>query len=162
MSPLTETAIANSDSTLLHCQQRSPSGRRCRLPIFDSASGLCTKHAAARQKNLDQADLAATLIGDNQEFRSAVAINYSLGELYKLQAHNKITPRRAAVMAYTANLLLRTLPAIEHELNAPADASQHIIIDIPGPNRDWPKDVPDPKIFSGIPGVDPMPVKETS
>jgi hypothetical protein len=65
-------------------------------------------------------------------------------------------------MAYTANLLLRTLPAIEHELNAPADASQHIIIDIPGPNRDWPKDVPDPKIFSGIPGVDPMPVKETS
>ncbi|MGB4785059.1 MAG: hypothetical protein WAQ77_10090, partial [Candidatus Acidiferrum sp.] len=33
--------------------------------------------------------------------------------LYKLQARNKIHPRRAAVMAYTCNLLLRTLPAIE-------------------------------------------------
>jgi hypothetical protein len=162
VNPLIETKITNSDSALLHCQQRSPSGRRCRLPIFDTVSGLCTKHAAARQKDLDQADLAATLIGDNQEFRSAVAINHSLGELYKLQARNKITPRRAAVMAHTANLLLRTLPAIEHELNPATDPSPHIIIDIPGPNRDWPKVVPDPKIFSGTPGLDPMPVKESS
>jgi hypothetical protein len=46
-----------------------------------------------------------------------VVINRSLGELYKLQARNKIHPRRASVMAYTCNLLLRTLPAIEKELH---------------------------------------------
>jgi hypothetical protein len=135
MDPQIETTIANSNSIQLHCLQRSPSGRHCRLPISDAATGLCTKHAASRQKDLDQADLAATLIGDNQEFRSAVAINHSLGELYKLQARNKITPRRAAVMAYTGNLLLRTLPAIEKELH--------------------------PEILSGIPGLDPMPIKKT-
>lgn len=117
MNPQIESTIANSGSAQLHCQHRFLTGRRCRLPIFDAASGLCTKHAAARQKDLDQADLAASLIGDNQEFRSAVVINHSLGELYKLQARNKITPRRASVMAYTANLLLRTLPAIEKELH---------------------------------------------
>lgn len=78
-------------------------------------SSLCSKHAADHQKDLDQADLAASLIGDTQEFRDALAINHSLGELYKLQARNKISPRRAAVMAYTANLLLRTLPVIAAE-----------------------------------------------
>ena len=82
------------------------------MAVSDLDSGLCPKHAAGHQNDLDQADLAASLIGDTQEFRDALTINHSLGELYKLQARNKISPRRAAVMAYTANLLLRTLPAI--------------------------------------------------
>lgn len=159
MDPLTETTIANSGSALLHCQHRSLTGRHCRLPIFDSASGLCTKHAAARQKDLDQADLAVSLIGDNQEFRSAVAINHSLGELYKLQARNKITPRRAAVMAYTANLLLRTLPAIEKELHPEDEPFRVDFGDLPRPERDWAE--PEPKFFSGIPGLAPMPAKES-
>jgi hypothetical protein len=160
MDPQIETTIANSGSAQLHCQHRSLTGRHCRLPISDAESGLCTKHAAARQKDLDQADLAASLIGDNQEFRSAVAINHSLGELYKLQARNRITPRRAAVMAYTANLLLRTLPAIEKELH-PEDEGEPFRVDfgdIPRPPREWLE--PEPKIFSGIPGIDPMPVKK--
>jgi hypothetical protein len=106
------------------------------MAVSDTDSGLCSRHAALLQKDLDQADLAASLIGDIQEFRSAADINHSLGELYKLQARNKITPRRAAVMAYTANLLLRTLPAIEHETNPAGDGPRRIIIDMPEPNRD--------------------------
>jgi hypothetical protein len=105
------------------------------MAVSDPDSGLCFKHAAERQQELDQADLAASLIGNLEEFRSAADINHSLGELYKLQAHNKITPRRAAVMAYTCNLLLRTLPAIEREANQHHDG-QRIIIDMPGPIRD--------------------------
>src|SRR5439155_25681726 len=115
------------------CQYRTASGRRCRMASSEPHSGLCHKHAAERQQNLDQADLAAALIGDIEEFRSAADINHSLGELYKLQARNKITPRRAAVMAYTANLLLRTLPAIYAEENAEQDDSCQLIIDIPRP-----------------------------
>jgi hypothetical protein len=106
------------------------------MAVSDPDSGLCAKHAADRHKQLDQADLAAVLIGDIQEFRSASDINHSLGELYKLQARNKITPRRAAVMAYTANLLLRTLPAIALEANPVGDGSPRIIIDMPRPDRD--------------------------
>src|SRR5258708_20831056 len=93
-------------------QHRPPRGGRCPRAVPDPGSRLCSRHAAERQKDLDQADLSASLIGDVQEFRSAADINHSLGELYKLQARNKITPRRAAVMAYTCNLLLPSLPAI--------------------------------------------------
>lgn len=128
------TAAANSNP--LHCQHRYPSLRFCRLPVSDPDSGLCSKHAADHQKELDQADLAAVLIGDIEEFRDAVTINHSLGELYKLLARNKITPRRGAVMAYTANLLLRTLPAIEHEIDS---EPQQIIWDLPRPNREDPR-----------------------
>ena len=133
MNPQTANAVTDSSSVPLHCQYRTASGRRCRMAVSDPHSGLCHKHAAERQQNLDQADLAAALIGDIDEFRSAADINHSLGELYKLQARNKITPRRAAVMAYTANLLLRTLPAIYAEQNAEQDDSCQLIIDIPRP-----------------------------
>jgi hypothetical protein len=149
MNPQTATIIANSDSVLLHCHHRTASGRRCRMAISDPHSGLCRKHAVDRQKELEEADLAAILIGDIQEFRDAVTINHSLGELYKLLAKNKITPRRGAVMAYTANLLLRTLPAIAYESNLEAgtiprpgqrrpdrDDEPRIIIDMPRPDRD--------------------------
>jgi hypothetical protein len=105
------------------------------LPVADPESGLCFKHAADQKKLRDSANLAAKLIGDTEEFTSAVTINRSLGELYKLLARDEIAPRRAAVMAYTANLLLRTLPAIEHEL-APDSGGPDIIIDMPSPNRD--------------------------
>src|SRR5437899_8188715 len=138
MNPQTETPVANPNSVPLHCQHRTASGRRCRMAISESDSGLCSKHAADHQKELDQADLASALIGDIQEFRDAVTINHSLGELYKLQARNKITPRRAAVMAYTANLLLRTLPAIDAEENASPDAPIEIILDAPRPCHDEP------------------------
>src|SRR3989441_4745282 len=139
MNPQTANAVTDSNSAPLHCRYRTASGRRCRLPavagmaVSDPHTGLCHKHAADRQKDLDQADLAAALIGDIEEFRSAADINHSLGELYKLQARNKITPRRAAVMAYTANLLLRTLPAIDAEENAEQEAWPQLIIDIPRP-----------------------------
>jgi len=118
-----------------HCQHRFPSGRRCRQALFDPQSRFCPDHAARYQTQLEQADLSALLIGDTKEFHSALDINRTLGELLKLEASNKITPRRAAVMAYTCNLLLRTLPVIAHELHPVVDPNR-IIIDMPGPTRD--------------------------
>lgn len=133
MNPEISSSTATLDSVLPHCQQRTASGRRCRMVISDPDSGLCRKHAADRQKDLDQADLADSLIGNVEEFRSAADINHSLGELYKLQAHNKITPRRAAVMAYTCNLLLRTVAAMQQELDS---KPVEFIFDMPRPKRD--------------------------
>lgn len=121
---LTETKLA-----VLHCSARTPSGRRCRMALSDLASGLCFRHAAEQKKDRDAANVAARLIGDTQEFTSAVTINRSLGELYKLLARDEIAPRRGAVMAYTCSLLLRTLPAIEHELHHQPESGQQIIWD---------------------------------
>jgi hypothetical protein len=101
------------------------------MPVSDPASGLCYRHADQLKKDRDAANVAAALIGDTQEFTSAVAINRSLGELYKLLARDEIAPRRAAVMAYTCNLLLRTLPAIDRELHPPQSDDDTFIIDIP-------------------------------
>jgi hypothetical protein len=116
MNPQTSSSTTGSDSSPLHCQPRTASGRHCRMAVSDSDSGLCSTHPAQYQKEFDQSDQADKLIGGAQEFRSAVPINRCLGELLRLQASNKISPRRAAVVAYTCNLLLRTLPVIEQEL----------------------------------------------
>ena len=178
MNPQTATAVTDSNSAPLHCRHRTASGRRCRLPavagmaISAPDSRLCRKHAAERQvdrfavahnKDLDQADLAAALIGDIEEFRSAADINHSLGELYKLQARNKITPRRAecptkgtspgscraSVLAYITNQLLHSHRAVDREAvtndvdaeeNASQDSWLEVIPDLPRP--DCEDDVP--------------------
>ena len=56
MNSQTESTIANSNSVPLHCQHRTPSGCHCRMAVSDPDSGLCARHAADRQKELDQAD----------------------------------------------------------------------------------------------------------
>jgi hypothetical protein len=131
MTQKTESAILSPDVALLHCQHRSASGRRfCRMAVSDPASGLCFRHAAQHKRERDAANVADRLIGNTQEFTSAVTINRSLGELYKLLARDEIAPRRAAVMAYTCNLLLHTLPAIEQELHRSDEKRPTIVMDI--------------------------------
>ena len=117
-APSPETPNPNVVSEFPRCLHRTRKGRCCEL-VSDPASGLCFRHAARLRKDRDTANVAAKLIGDTGEFTSAVAINRSLGELYKLLARDEIAPRRAAVMAYTCNLLLHTLPAIGRELHPP-------------------------------------------
>src|ERR1700757_4082309 len=104
-TPCPEAANSNPLTEFPHCQHRSRKGR-CRELVSDIASDLCSNHAAQLKKEQDAANVAARLIGDTEEFTSGVAINRSLGELYKLLARDEIPPRRAAVMAYTCNLLL--------------------------------------------------------
>lgn len=123
-----ETANSNSLTEFPRCQHRTRKGR-CRELVSDIASGLCSNHAAQLKKERDATNVSARLIGDTKEFTSAVAINRSLGELYKLLARDEVAPRCAAVMAYTCNLLLHTLPAIERELR-PKEQDSMIIWDI--------------------------------
>jgi len=132
MNPKPTTAITLSAPTPLHCQQRSPSGRRCRMAVSDPVSGLCFRHAALQRQRRSEANFVDALIGNVEEFHSAEDINHCLGGLLKLLARNEIAPRRAAVMAYTCNLLLRTLPAMEQQ----EKADDMFICDIPSAVRD--------------------------
>ncbi len=152
------STVTCSNSAPPHCQQRTPSGRRCRLPVSDRDSGLCFKHATSQKKARGLAshslrpdaylgNLAARLIGDTTEFTSAIPINRTLGEILKLLAEDEISPRRAAVMVYTCNLLLRTLPVIDRENGMDdeehADNSGPVVIwDVCDPDGDVPEKKP--------------------
>ncbi len=138
MNTDTASVIPCSQTAPPHCRHRTPSGRRCRMAVSDPHSGLCFRHAALRARQ-DSGDFSPELVCGIDEFRSAEDINHVLGELYKLLAADKISPRRGAVMAYTCSLLLRTLPAIERELSPPEE-EQQIIFDLPRPKRDCPQD----------------------
>lgn len=63
-------------------------------------------------------DISFALAGQAQAFQTAQGINHSLGALYRLLAENRISARRAAVLAYINSLLLRTLPAIDADNDA--------------------------------------------
>ena len=132
--------IANSSSinNSARCTHRFPNSKRCRLYVRTRDSAYCSTHAQLPQNQQDSPETAASLTADLREFRSAIPINEFLARLLLLLAENKISARRAAVLAYITNQLLRTLPAIDRELNPKEDpnAPTQIIFDMPGPERD--------------------------
>ena len=124
------------------CTQRFANGKRCRIHAQPDSS-FCPGHAKLSQNRREAADLSATLTGGLDKFKSPAAINDFLSRLLLLLAQNRISPRRAAVLAYITNQLLHTLSAIEKEAatknqkNAPVK----IIWDLPRPpheHRDQP------------------------
>ena len=124
----------NSSSTndLPRCQYRTRTGRRCCHAVSSAAAGLCSKHVPSPSRS-EKSDLSASLTAGLTEFKSAVPINEFLSRLLLLEAEDRISPRRAAVMAYTCNLILRTLPAIDRELHPEDQDERQIIIDLPPP-----------------------------
>jgi hypothetical protein len=146
-----KSAKRNSEQNLPRCQYHSHAGRRCRFPVSDARSPHCLRHASRlasshsgpRSSQTDsflEADLRADLPKDPAAFKSASQINDFLSALLAHLAQNRISARRAAVLAYITNQLLRTLPAIERELDAQSpqneDTGPVIILDVPRPNRE--------------------------
>jgi hypothetical protein len=117
------------------CNHRFPNGMRCRVIGFGSQP-FCPKHTQPSVMPLpDPAEIASTLTADLDDFTSAAQINDFLARLLLLLAQDKISTRRAAVLAYITNQLLRTLPAIAKEENAEPTT---FIFDAPRPERDLP------------------------
>jgi len=115
-----------------------PNGRRCRLSATTPNSHFCPAHDRLPQNQPEPAEVASTLTANLDDFTSAAQINDFLSRLLLLLAQDKISTRRAAVLAYITNQLLRTLPAIAKEENRDEPT---IVWDMPGPDRDLPKPV---------------------
>ena len=115
------------------CIQRFANGKRC-TNFARHDSNFCQSHAKMSEARRQAADLADDLTGGLDKFTSPVAINDFLSRLLLLLAQNRISPRRAAVLAYITNQLLRTLSAIEKEIapDARKKAAPIVIWDIPG------------------------------
>jgi hypothetical protein len=139
---------ANSAALSVRCAYLTSDGRQCR----ESASGsrsLCPQHHASHQQELD-ADHLKRLTNKFQFFQTAQGINFSLLNLYELLAQNRISPRRAAVLAYINSLLLRTLPQID------ADKAAGIIDPTKPPVETLPPPVPHKPAASNS-DADPVP-----
>jgi len=106
---------SKSPAFTTRCSYRTAAGRQCRSLSQDPRSGLCPQHLL---KQNEFADLTEPLLLQWQGFQTAQGVNYTLSNLYKLLAAGHISARRAAVLAYISNLLLRTLPAIDHDRHA--------------------------------------------
>jgi len=120
------------------CRHFTANGRRCRLAILDKASGLCFRHVAREFLPSDE-DLSPAFTGLLSGFQSASRIHAFLTETAVLLVQNRISTRRAVALAYISQLLLRTLPAIEHQ-EKPDEDDNRIIVDIDcAATRHWPE-----------------------
>jgi hypothetical protein len=136
-------ASANSQAIndSARCQHRTASGKRCRLGVVDPRSGLCFRHSANQSTLAHVADLRTLLAGEVTQFECAHDVNKFLSNLLLLLSEDRVAPRRAAVMAYTCNLLLRTLTVRLRELEESEDDPVRVNIDfgdLPRPNRQQP------------------------
>jgi hypothetical protein len=104
----------NITAVTFRCSHRAASGRQCRQLSADSCSGLCAHHRDL-QKQKETDDLSHELLARCQNFQTAQGVNFALANIYRLLATNRISPRRASVLAYVNSLLLRTLPAIDYD-----------------------------------------------
>jgi len=120
------------------CRHYTVNGRRCRLPVLDTRSGLCFRHASLPPAQSDSEDLSAELLPQLSEFESAADIKRFLARLLVLVTKGRVTPRRAPVLAYITNQLLHSHSAFSRENREQDDQSQQIIIDLPRPKRDDP------------------------
>ncbi|GAC1619822.1 MAG: hypothetical protein NVS9B13_09520 [Candidatus Acidiferrum sp.] len=130
-----ESANPCIDNDLSLCQYRYASRRRCRLPVTPLSAPFCHQHSAFRPDDPDSINLAPTLLGDLTEIDTAQDMKHVLGKLFLLLAQNRISTKKAATLTYILQQLLRTLPAIEHELNPSGDDPTEIVIDVPRPVR---------------------------
>jgi hypothetical protein len=97
------------------CKQCTSNGRRCRLRALDSRSGLCFRHASLQNTLPDAIDLTSDFGELLSDFQSAQGINAFLAKLTAVVVQNRISSRRAAVLAYISYLMLNTLPTIDLE-----------------------------------------------
>jgi hypothetical protein len=118
------------------CRHYTDQGRRCQLPVVDTRSGFCFRHAKPQPAPSDSVDLSAELIGELSDFESAVAINKFLTNLLSLVTKGRVSPRRASVLAYITNQLLHSHRAIDYDDERHSgDEPVTIIMNAPRPDR---------------------------
>src|SRR5690242_14742556 len=95
------------------CRHYTVAGRRCRHTVLDRASGLCFRHMSRSFQPSDE-DLSSAFVGLSG-FQSAVEIHSFLAQLTVLLVQNRVSTRRAAILAYLGQMLLRALQAADEE-----------------------------------------------
>jgi hypothetical protein len=128
MSPPTNASVTTGTS---RCQFRFSNRKRCRMSTRNYDS-FCPPHAKARQIEATATELTANL----DKFKSLAELHDLLSRLLLLLAQNKISPRRAVVLAYITNQLLRTINNLQNAADAALKKQPvQIIIDVDRPGN---------------------------
>jgi hypothetical protein len=91
------------------CQFQYADGRLCGLPALDSLKGYCRSHATLKSRSIHREDdLSTDLASPLGEYISQIEINHVLGKLFESLAANRVSAKRAATLAYIAQLLLQS------------------------------------------------------
>jgi hypothetical protein len=111
-----EPECVSSDTIVAfsRCRHTYVNGKRCRLLPPDQDSAFCIRHSKLPENQINP-DNTANLTAGLTEFTSAQPVNEFLSRLLLLLGQNRISPRRASVLAYIANQILRTIAAMERE-----------------------------------------------
>jgi hypothetical protein len=115
-----EPESLNSDIVLafFRCRHTYVNGKRCRLPLTDTESAFCVRHARLPENQINP-DNTANLTAGLTQFTSAEPVNEFLSRLLLLLGQNRISPRRAAVLAHIANQILRTVAVMDRKADTP-------------------------------------------
>jgi hypothetical protein len=97
--------------------------------VYDQRSALCLRHLS-RQKKTQDGDHSAALTRDADAFCSPEGIRHSLSELYVLLAQNRISTRRASVLAFIGSLMIRLVTVVDTQQGSP-----QIILNMQQPER---------------------------
>jgi hypothetical protein len=89
------------------CSFTKSHGHRCRM-LAARGSSLCPAHQR-------QADRAVDLVGDLEEFCSAVDVTVFLSRLVVALSRNQISTRRAAVLSYICVSVMHALRGVQQE-----------------------------------------------
>ncbi len=114
------------------CHFRDAAGRRCRRDRMHNHPTFCFFHArpegesdlppdSPRSAGNGAAPSDSTLedlLGPLQDYRTAAGVNFTLGRLLLLVADNRISARKAHLIAYICQLLLQSVPAVAKETGA--------------------------------------------
>ena len=131
---MNEQTTRPSSTNTPRCRHYTDQGRRCQLPVVDTRSGFCFRHAKPQPAQSDSDDLSVELLPELSEFSSGADIRQFLARLLIQVTKGRVSPRRASVLAYITNQLLHSHRAIDRE-NNPDDDHVNIILDMPRPDR---------------------------
>jgi len=121
---------ASKDET--RCEHLFPNHTRCRLQASAANPRFCPRHAKLPE-NLQPPNVTSELFGNPVKMEELDDIYDFLTNLLYLLSENRISTRRAAVLAYISNQLFRTLTAIERK---EAEATPQFVFDAPRPKPD--------------------------
>ncbi|HEY1423230.1 MAG TPA: hypothetical protein VGF20_07250, partial [Candidatus Acidoferrum sp.] len=126
------------------CTHATTAGRRCRLRVMDSPSGLCFRHYQLAQP-LDCSPapdtVAQDLLSGIDNFDDGNSINQFLGNVVRQLVHKRISRQDAIAYGYLSQLLLNSLRPLNVERSEDqADAFRlQVLENIKGPNDSAPQ-----------------------